>query len=89
MATLHLLKVTGLSFSELSNPSFTNITSALRPPLALRRFEEMIDAMDRPSSSNLLKNAEKVFTLSNSNLFYHPIFELGLDDDKWRRDPKS
>jgi len=82
MATLHILKVVGLSFAEMSDPSFSNITRALNLPLSLKRFEEIIDAIDRPSSFNLLKKAEKVFTLSNSNLFYHPSFELGIDDDK-------
>ena len=89
MATCHILKVSGLSFTELENPVFSKLTNSLELPMALDEFKGCLQRLDQTSCPEFLKKVEKVFTQTNVPLFYHPNMPLALDDDKIpKRDEK-
>ena len=83
MATLNLLKVSGLSFSELEDPCFKKIHASLETPMPIHIFKETMKRFSLAfERKNLYFTLEKVFTSTNIPLFYHQDIILGADDDK-------
>src|SRR3989338_1835313 len=85
MATLNILKVSGLSFAELDHPSFQALRAGLKLPMPITTFKETLKRLAiecRNRKGQLFFNLEKVFSKSDVQLFYSPSIVLGADDDK-------
>ena len=85
MATLNILKVSGLSFAELEHPTFQSLRVGLRLLMPLTVFKETLKRLQiecRKRKGQLFFNLEKVFSKTNIDIFYSPNMVLGADDDK-------